>query len=145
MAHVSLMAQLPRKVLALLMVLIFLLTARPVHCSTRQEKSTTTVVLVGATGNLAQKYLWTSLVRLANPSEEGSYAPLTVVAAARADSELGRKQIDDIIEHKVKASDKAKRAFSEDTLLGYHQLKVEAHLFSSHGALAGGGERLSLL
>ena len=53
------------------------------------------VALIGATGNLAQKYLWTSLFRLSKD------IPLRVYPGSRDVVEKGQKKVDRILSENI--------------------------------------------
>jgi len=88
------------------------------------------VVLVGATGNLAQKYLWTSLFRLS------SDLSLRVYPGAREKQLQGQQNINQIIAHNISCSDRSNAptscseqltAFSAKNVNEYTQLKTADH------------------
>lgn len=82
------------------------------------------VVLVGATGNLAKKYLWTSIFQLSRDT------PLRLYPGSRDDATRGQNKVDDVLFQNVSCGemsedicDAARDEFVEDVVRPYVQLK----------------------
>eukprot|EP00941_MAST-03F_sp_MAST-3F-sp1_P001067 g1067.t1 len=87
------------------------------------SSTVTTVILIGATGNLAQKYLWQSVFNIASYHS----SRLSIIAGARDTPDRGLRAINRIIAQNVTATAVAKENFLRDSFFGYHQLKTEEH------------------
>eukprot|EP00940_MAST-03C_sp_MAST-3C-sp2_P003407 g3407.t1 len=99
------------------------------------------VVLVGATGNLAKKYLWTSLFQLSSKMN------LRVYPGSRDAKEKGQVNIDRILAQNVSCGvlkrdmcEKQMERFVSQTVQPYTQLKRSEHYRSLHGTISQNGE-----
>ena len=108
--------------------------------SVKCRRNVTSVVLVGATGDLAKRYLWQGFFKLFSQETTDKNA-FRFYAAAREDFESGKKRIDSILVDSLKCAEshhacvEEKRAFAHVTQ--YHPLNDDADYTSLCQIIAG--------
>lgn len=87
------------------------------------------IILIGATGDLAKKYLWRGLFDLFSKNYVKDKVQFLIYGCARAKPEEGRKLLSDILLNSIKCYDvecrDLKKSFVES--IQFHQLKTETH------------------
>eukprot|EP00924_Labyrinthula_sp_SR-Ha-C_P002327 snap_masked-scaffold_16-processed-gene-0.27-mRNA-1 protein AED:1.00 eAED:1.00 QI:0/0/0/0/1/1/2/0/464 len=96
------------------------LFAKATKVSQYEPQEEISLVLLGATGNLAEKYLWQALFKLQKPN-------LKIFPSATKGSEVGQPLLDSILFHNVTdyvGSKIKKESFLENNIFPYKQLRT---------------------
>ena len=114
-------------------VFLFLLSSRQASTEDNQQsgkfrRNVTNIVLIGATGDLAKRYLWRGFFNLfSQDTTEGN--TFRFYAAAREDFNPGKKKIDAILADSLKCSENERSCIEEKKafvrVTQYHRLKDE--------------------
>ena len=94
------------------------------------RRNVTNIVLIGASGDLAKRYLWQGFFRLFIQETNDGNA-IRFYPTARDKFELGQKKIDHILEKSLKCSEGEhlcsikKESFVNESVKQYHRLKVD--------------------
>ena len=114
------------------MIVLFSLSTRHISARTSQQselyhRNVTNIVLIGASGDLAKRYLWQGFFRLfiqeTNDANTFRFYP-----TARDKFELGQKKIDNILKDSLKCSESEhlcsikKERFGNESVKQYHSL-----------------------
>ena len=124
----------------LLVALLF--SSRHISASHSQQsehfrRNVTNIVLIGATGDLAKRYLWQGFFKLFI-QETNNGNTLKIYPTARESSELGQTKIDDILKESLKCHEskhlnwcsEKKKVFVHQSVKGYHRLKDDQDYMS---------------
>lgn len=115
------------------LTVVFLLSTRQISARNGQQselyhRNVTNIVLIGATGDLAKRYLWQGFFRLfIQETNDGN--TFRFYPTAREKFELGQKKIDNILEESLKCSESEhlcsneKERFVNRNVKQYHRLK----------------------
>ena len=95
-------------------------SAAAVSANAAPGEGTVSVILVGATGNLAKKYLWQGLFNIHLEKKHRVY----VFPGATKSAEIGQPLLDEVLEGNITASfPSAKSAFIKDRVHAYSQMR----------------------
>ena len=104
------------------------ISARKSQQSELYHRNVTNIVLIGASGDLAKRYLWQGFFRLfIQETNDGN--TFRFYPTARDKFELGQKKIDNILQESLKCSESEhlcsieKKRFVNETVKQYHRLK----------------------
>ena len=121
--------------LAVLLLCSRQISARNSQQSVQFRRNTTNIVLIGATGDLAKRYLWQGFFRLfIRETNEGN--TFRFYPTARENFESGQKKIDNIVEESLKCSESEhlctnnKETFLNLSVKQYHRLKHDQDFIS---------------
>ena len=100
-------------------------------------RNVTNIVLIGATGDLAKRYLWQGFFSLFI-KESNERSTVRVYPTARESVESGQKKIDDILKASLKCSEsktlnwclEKKKVFVDQSVKEYHRLKNDQDFIS---------------
>ncbi|PFX26462.1 GDH/6PGL endoplasmic bifunctional protein [Stylophora pistillata] len=103
----------------------------------QSQRNVTNIVLIGATGDLAKRYLWQGFFSLFI-QETNERNIVKVYPTARESVESGQKKIDDILKESLKCSESEhsnwcadnKRVFVDQSVKEYHRLKTDQDFIS---------------
>ncbi|KAL9979328.1 hypothetical protein ACROYT_G016976, partial [Oculina patagonica] len=122
------------------LAVVLLLSSRQISARNSQQseqfrRNTTNIILIGATGDLAKRYLWQGFFRLfIQETSDGN--TFRFYPTARENFESGQKKIDDILEESLKCSENEhlcanmKKTFQKKSVQQYHRLKEEQDYIS---------------
>ena len=115
------------------LIVLLSLSSRQISATNSQQselyhRNVTNIVLIGASGDLAKRYLWQGFFRLfIQERKDGN--TLRFYPTARDEFELGQKKIDHILEKSLKCSEGEhlcsikKERFVNESVKQYHRLK----------------------
>ena len=122
--------------------MVLLYSGRQISADDSQQsqhlpRNVTNIVLIGATGDLAKRYLWQGFFSLFI-KESNERSTVRVYPTARESVESGQKKIDDILKASLKCSEsktlnwclEKKKVFVDQSVKEYHRLKNDQDFIS---------------
>jgi hexose-6-phosphate dehydrogenase len=113
----------------ILLILLLAVWAKKKEEEKKEKPQHYNIILIGATGDLAQKYLWRGLFDLFAKTYVKDKVSFLIYGCARKTPNEGRKILSEILLNTIKCFDVECREMKKNFVeaIQYHQLKTEAH------------------